>query len=303
MRIIRGGCVVVAVCLAACGGKEEGKQKRDRPIEGTVVPVDQTSPSVVAKARLEALQSGNEAQARSLMFHRPGKGKRKKKPHGNRAGVADGWDGEVGAALYVVCQYKQHQVMDAFVPFRSEAGPAADDETLGLWLRRRDAAWWYLRGETLSLQYLERLAPSFEDAEKRAPTEQCAPDPYTSELEGLTAEELYARATMAPAKKSRGGAYEDVMPMFARSCDGGHPPACEWLTHDHCLRDETAECVKYGDKACSLGQVKACSRLGRAYSDGEHGVIMNRAKAIEYNTKACELDKDYGCWDLEELKD
>lgn len=87
---------------------------------------------------------------------------------------------------------------------------------------------------------------------------------------------------------------------FTQSCDFGYAESCYLLALNslqhpqHALID-SARSLGLFEKACTLGQGAACTRLGEVYKLGELNQEADNLKAAEFYDKGCTLGNGGGC--------
>ncbi|CAF1599466.1 unnamed protein product [Rotaria magnacalcarata] len=87
---------------------------------------------------------------------------------------------------------------------------------------------------------------------------------------------------------------------YERACDLGFLKACHntgvaYMQGDGCEKNIN-RAIDYFKKACSGSVSESCLTLWSTYFNGHHGdIAQDRPKALEYASKACDLDLFQGC--------
>lgn len=78
-----------------------------------------------------------------------------------------------------------------------------------------------------------------------------------------------------------------------QACNKKSEIGCNALAEYYELTKQYPQSLSYYEKACSLGDARACSDAGVFYNEGR-GVALNEVKAFELNKQACDLNIDDG---------
>jgi len=80
--------------------------------------------------------------------------------------------------------------------------------------------------------------------------------------------------------------------LYQQACDGGSPHGCYALSSLH--QADASKSFELANRACSLGHMQACDRVGVAYANGQ-GVDMDKLKAMKLWDQACTGGVNHAC--------